>query len=308
MISVLLAAMLPALHWLGDVESATRLREVGVERVMVAAENVRAWSELGFQAESAQTLREYTAVSAPSVTRERSAAGATSIPWVEANGWRFLQGTERVWYRDVPRGRAALAAAEAFSYGVDAALDIDPEDLAEFGRMIRFLQGVDAGDETVLADIGFVDDGSAEAQEAMKLLERRNLLFRKVMRPDSRLDLHVELGAEGYSREDAANPHEFAGEVRRRLSDDRRLLRIYGSNVVLGHVTEAGGATRVHLLNHGPRGVVDGLRVRVEGEFTSAKMASFDTEDSEVADIRVREGGTEFTVPRLVAYAVIALN
>jgi len=174
--------------------------------------------------------------------------------------------------------------------------------------MLQFLKALPSAEGQTLADIGFVNDGSPEAKEAMKLLERRNLLFRAVEQPDPALDLNVQLGSAQFPREGAANPHEFAAHVRRELTDDKRLLRVFGSNVVLGHVSAAGPTTRVHLLNYGPRGTIDRLRVRVEGSFTSAKLSSSDTDDTAVLDLTQRDGATEFTVPRIVTYAVIDLN
>lgn len=305
---LLIAAMLPGLHWTGDLDTAKQLRAAGVERIFVAPELRSGWEGLDFTAESDAQLGNYTAVSAPSSRRERSVGMATSIPWIEANGWHFLQGVDRVWYRDVPVGRAALAAAEAYSYGVDAVLDVTPEDIASFGAMLQFLKTLPTAEGQTLADIGFINDGSPEAREAMKLLERRNLLFRAVEQPDPSLDLNVQLGSAQFPREGAANPHEFAAYVRQELTDEKRLLRLFGSNVVLGHVATVGPATRVHLLNYGPRGTIDRLRVRVEGSFTSAKLASFETSDTAVLDLTQRDGATEFTVPRIVTYAVIDLQ
>ncbi len=305
---LLIAAMLPGLHWTGDLDTAKQLTAAGIERIFVGPESRGGWEALDFAVNSDAQLRNYTVVSAPSVRRERSVGMATSVPWIEANGWHFLQGVERAWYKDTPAGRAALAAAEAYSYGVDAVLDVKPEDIASFGAMLQFLEKIDGAQSQPLADIGFVNDGSPEAQEAMKLLERRNLLFRAVQQPDPKLDLNVQLGSAQFPREGAANPHEFAAYVRHELTDDKRLLRLFGSNVVLGHVTTLGPATRVHLLNYGPHGTIDRLRVRVEGAFTSAKLASFDADDTAVLDFTLRDGGTEFTVPRLVAYAVIDLQ
>ena len=77
---------------------------------------------------------------------------------------------------------------------------------------------------------------------------------------------------------------------------------------MLGYVATVGSATRVDLPNYGPRGTVDRLRIRVEGSFSSAKLASFDTDDSAVLDLTERDGATEFTVPRIVTYAVIDLQ
>lgn len=203
---LVIAAMLPGLHWTGELDTAKQLSAAGIERIFVAPDSRGAWEGLDFSVESNAQLNNYTVVSAPSTRRERSVGMATSIPWIEANGWHFLQGVARAWYQDVPAGRAALAAAEAYSYGVDAVLDVEPEDIHSFGAMLQFLKTLDDAGQP-LADIGFVNDGSPEAQEAMKLLERRNLLFRAVDRPDPELDLNVQLGSAQFPRESAANPH-----------------------------------------------------------------------------------------------------
>ena len=108
--------MLPGLHWAGGLDTASQLSNAGIERVIVTAESIVAWRDLGFSPESDAGLVDYTEVGPPTVRMERSIAAATSVPWVEANGWHFLRGVEFARYRDMPSGLAALAVAEAFSY------------------------------------------------------------------------------------------------------------------------------------------------------------------------------------------------
>src|SRR5262245_49224656 len=64
----------------------------------------------------------------PGVTTRPGVASPTRAPWIDANGWRFLRSKDAKFAYDVPRGKAALAAAEAFAYGANASLKIDPAD------------------------------------------------------------------------------------------------------------------------------------------------------------------------------------
>jgi hypothetical protein len=94
--------------------------------------------------------------------------------------------------------------------------------------------------------------------------------------------------------------------VRHRLTDDKRLLRIYGSNVVLGRLTGEGSKARVHLLNYG-NGSVKGLRVRVLGLYGHGKAAVFGQPGAELVDYSAQDGATEFTIREMGAYAVVDL-
>jgi len=151
-----------------------------------------------------------------------------------------------------------------------------------------------------------VDDGSPLAGEVMNLLSRRNLLFRVVPAPAPELGINVRLGTKEYPREDAADPSAFALKLRRQLTDERRALRIYGSEVVVGRLTGEAGRVRLHLLNYGGR-ELEGLRVRLrgvhgEGEAFVAGRGRVPLEDHSVA-----EGATEFSLPAIGAYAVVDL-
>src|SRR5439155_7598300 len=115
----------------------------------------------------------------------------------------------------VPAGKGALAMAEAFAYGADAALKIDPEDLGSVGAMLTFLEGLPAADLPAVADLAVVDDGSAVTGEVMNLLARRNLLFEVVRSPAARFRINVVLGGNEYPREEAADPSAFALTARR---------------------------------------------------------------------------------------------
>src|SRR5205085_7854874 len=64
----------------------------------------------------------------PRLAGRANVASATSRPWLDANGWRFLRNPQGKFYYELPAGKAALAAAEAFVYNADVLLKIDPAD------------------------------------------------------------------------------------------------------------------------------------------------------------------------------------
>jgi hypothetical protein len=146
-----------------------------------------------------------------------------------------------------------------------------------------------------------IDDGSDTMGEVLNLMARHNLLFRVVAAPDPKYDLNIHIS------EDAANPYEFAMKIRRRLTDEKRLLRIFGSNLVLVRLTGEGPAARIHLLNYGSA-PVRGLRVRVLGSYPHGKVAAFEHPDAVLEDYAVEEGATEFTISQLGPYAVVDLR
>jgi len=125
--------------------------------------------------------------------------------------------------------------------------------------------------------------------------------------PDPKYDLNLRLGTGEYTRESIANPYAFAMQIRRRLTDEKRLLRLYGSNVVLALLTGDGGQARVHLINYGGRSV-KGLRVRVLGSYARGRLAAFDRDKAELQDYGVLDGATEFTIPEMGTYAIIDLT
>jgi hypothetical protein len=310
MAAFFLAVLLPTLFWDQPADTADTLRKTGIERLYVPANQVAAWTKLGFTAQPFDRARA-TEATAPAVQYRMDVASATRVPWVDANGWRFEREPARSYFYDAPKGAAVLAAAEAYAYGVAAAIRAAPEDLEAFARMLKFLEDIDRPRLRVLANIGVIDDGSEAMGEVLNLMARHNLLFRVIPAPDPKYDLNIRLGAGEYTREDIANPYAFAMQVRRRLTDEKRLLRLYGSNLVLARLTGEGGQARVHLLNYS-KGTVKGLRVRVLGSYARGKLAAFDHEKSELQDYGVQDAadgkGTEFTIPEMGPYAVIDLT
>ena len=79
--------------------------------------------------------------------------------------------------------------------------------------------------------------------------------------------VNVKLGTKEYPLEDAKNPSTLAHSVRYHLTDEKRSLRVYGSQVVVGRLTASGGHARLHLINYASANrKVDGIRVRVLGQ------------------------------------------
>jgi hypothetical protein len=300
-----LAAALPGLYWEQGPETATTLKSAGIECIHVAPANVEAWKAAGYCAATADPAA-YEKLPQPGVEYRPDVARATSAPWLISNGARLLRVKSKPVYYVAAKDRAALCAAEAFTYGAQALIHADAGDLNGLGAMLQFLKRMDAPPLPARSNIGFIDDGSPEAAEVMNLLIRRNLLFRVVTAPDPRIDLNVQLGSPGFPRSAAANPSDFARLVRQKLTDEKRLLRIYGSEVVVGRLTGDGSHARLHLLNYSGR-KVEGLRVRVLGAYKNAQLFAPGTAPA-ISDFLVANDATEFSLPALETYAIIDLR
>ncbi len=301
-----LAALLPGLYWDQGPQTADAVKQAGIDRVYVPPAQVAEWKAAGIDAQTFNVSR-FVKLPAPGVEYRTNVAAATSMPWVDANGWRIGRDGRREYYYDVPWRRSALAAAEAYVYSADAVVHPDPRDLSSFGQMLAFLKSVDRPTMPPLANIGIIDDGSEDTGEVLNLLSRRNLLYQIVQVPDPKYDLNVQIGTKEFPKEEALDPSAFATLVRQRVTDGKRLLRIYGSEVLLGRVNGDGERVRVHLINYGG-GKVDGLRVRVLGSYRHGKLAAFGIQNPVLTDYELTDGGTEFTIPEMGAYAVVDLE
>jgi hypothetical protein len=306
MLTFFLAAILPWLYWDQGAATADAVKEAGIDRLYVPAEQVAAWKAAGFAARGFDAAK-FVKLPAPGVEYRADVASATSVPWVDANGWRFERGGARAYYNDVPWRRAALAAAEAYAYGAEAVIHPEARDLPEFGRMLAFLRDMESAELPALGNIGIIDDGSEETGEVLNLLARRNLLARVVTAPDPKYELNVRIGSNDYPKEQAADPSAFASLIRRKLTDEKRLLRMYGSDVVLGRLTGDATHVRLHLINYGG-GKVEGLRVRVRGAYAHGTLAAFTVKSAALIDYNTADDGTEFTIPEMDAYAVVDLK
>ena len=220
----LLALSLPCLYWSAGLDSRAALEAAAIKRVCVPPDRADSWRAAGFtvtpltDAELASRER----LPSPGITPRAGVASPTRAPWVEANGWRFTRRPAAKFVYDVPAGKAALAAAEAFASGADAVLRIDAADLGALGAMLAFLATVPAVELPAVSDFAVVDDGSAVTGEVMNLLARRNLLFQVVQAPSSRFPINIRIGSPEYPRTEAADPSAFAQKIRRQLTDDRR--------------------------------------------------------------------------------------
>lgn len=289
---LLLAAAIPGLFV--DADPSPELREAGVECVSIPAARAAAWKGQCAETVDAATL---TKLPAPGVRYRMNEARASSAPWVDSNGARYARGIKGKALIGASEGKAALAAAEAHAFGVNALVAAGAKDWKAFGEMRKFLAALPPGELPALANIGFQDDGSADALENMNLLLRRNLMFRVVSQPDAKLDLNV--------KPKAGDPSAFAYEVRKKLSDEKRLLRLYGSEVVVARLSGNAGRRRVALLNYGNR-PVEGVRVRVLGHWPKVAVHAFG-EKVEAADVVTDATATEFSLPRISTYAVVEL-
>jgi len=250
----------------------------------------------------------------PGVRVLPNVARATNLPWVDSNGWRFQRGIQKANYAKLPAGSASLAAAEAFTFNVDAILNPDPGDVEELGKMLRFLKTLDRPRLPLLANIGVVDDHSPPMSEVLNMLTRRNLLYRVVSAPDRTLDLTVQLGTQDFPTEAAANPSEFAARVRSKLGDDKRLVRLYGTSTVIAHLTGDGKHARLYLLGYGGNRRLQSagqqaVRVRVLGRYQPARLAAYGaSQGATLTDLRNPGNTTEFWVPDFNICAIVDLD
>jgi hypothetical protein len=253
------------------------------------------------------SVEDYTKVPPPNIRMRMNEASATTVPWIDSNASRYMRGVKKAFYAKLPAGSAPLAAAEAFAYGVDAILEPAPDDKQTLDTMLEFLRRVDAPRMPMLANIGIVDDASPEMAEVLNLLSRRNLLYRVVTAPDPKLDLNIRIGSEQYPRDAVKNPNDFAARVREKLTDDKRLVRLFNTYTVIVTLTGENGRARLHVLNYARRPAKD-IRVRVLGEYKQVKLHEAADVNVAAQDVVVADGGTEFTIPQIATYAVIDLE
>ena len=306
---LLLLAALPALFWDGAADTAPALRDAGIHQILVPAARLASWKNVPEITAEAADIEGAVKLLPPTVNYRMNVASATSAPWLVANGWRFIRRPQGRFYYDVTGKQAALAAAEAFCYGANAMIRTDGAGLKPLAEMLGFLRTITGEPLPPVADIGYIDDGSAASGEVMNLLVRDNLLFQLVASPDRRLKLNVKLGTREYPLEDARNPGTVAHAVRFNLTDEKRSVRIYGSPVVVARLTASDGHARLYLLNYaGASRKVDGIRVRVLGHYSKHQLWLADGAGVELLDYSAEPDATEFTLPELKTYAVVDLS
>jgi hypothetical protein len=248
----------------------------------------------------------------PGIRFQANEAQATTAPWIDSNAWRFQRGIQRANYVKLPAGSAPLAAAEAFTFNVDAILNPDPADLQELGNILRFLKPQTQPPLPAMANIGIVDDRSPAMDEVLNMLTRRNLLYRVVSAPDRKFDLTVQLGTPDFPKDAAENPSDFAARVRAKLGDDRRLVRLYGTSTTIARLTGDGTHARLYLLSYGRnrgQGGQQSVRIRVLGRYRPAAFAAYGmAQNAKLTDVENPGGTTEFSVPAFNVCAIIDLD
>lgn len=288
LIRLLPLALLPCLFWTQAVDSRLTVR-------------------FTTSALSDAEMASRDALPTPGVTARAGVASPTRSPWIVANGWRVTRHPGAKYRYDLPAGKAALAAAEAFAYGADAILKIDPADADRMGAMLKWAEVLPAADLPAIADLGVIEDDSPITGEVMNLLARRNLLYQVVKTPSAQFRINIVMGSREYPVADAADPSAFALKIRRLLTDERRTLRIYGSEVVVGRLTGDTGRIRLHLINYGGR-EIEGLRVRLRGSYGTGDAFVEGVGRVSLQDHVVADGVTEFSMPRIGIYAVVDLT
>jgi hypothetical protein len=309
LLPLLLSLSLPCLVWTAGIDTAPALKAAGVEHVCVAPDAADPWRAAGFTVTplTPAELAAREALPTPGITSNAGVASPTRSPYITSNGWRVRRHHGGQYAYDAAAGRGALATAEAFTYGADAVLKVDPADVPDVGRLLAFLTQLPPRELPDVADIGVVDDGSPEVGEVMNLLARRNLLYQIVKEPSARaFAVTIKLGTAAFPRAEAANPSTFALKVRHKLTDAHRSLRIYGSEAVIARLTGEGDRLRLHLVNYGGR-VIEGLRVRVNGNYREDAAYAAGTGKIALGDVTHAGGATEFSVPSMGVYAVIDL-
>lgn len=241
----------------------------------------------------------YQTVPAPRVQYRMNMAAATRSPWVDSNIWIYRRAPEKKYLCDVRKASVVLAMAEAYSQNVDVALQITPEQKKDFDRMTEFLKSLPEGPRTPWVNFTVTDDGSEEAGEALKLLSRRNLLYAKQAPGGVKLQLNKEI----------LDPYQFAVDVRDRLGDENRLLRLYGSELVIATVAREGPRVRIYLVHYGERSV-EGMRIRIKGRYPAARIKPylFGIEPSAATEVTHDGGFTEFTLAKAGTFSVIDLS
>jgi hypothetical protein len=141
----------------------------------------------------------------------------------------------------------------------------------------------------------------------MNLLVRRNLLFSVVRAASPQYAINVKIGTRDYPESEAANPSQFVQKVRTQLTDEKRSLRLYGSEVVICRLAGQGGIARVQLINYGGR-ELEGLRVRLLGSYGKGEAQEVKYGRIDLTDFASASGTTEFSIPRMSTYAVVTLR
>ena len=325
-------ARVPRIYWTGGPKTMDAVKKAGLVELAVPVAELDAWKRSGFKATGIDPaeLKGRRPLAIPKLAGRGNVASATRRPWIDANGWLFTHHPNGHFiYNELPAGKAELAAAEAYAYGTDtlisltvpnrsnpAALAAGVADLKGATKMLEILRRLPMRAHSPIADFTVVDNKSPLIDEVLNLLTRRNLLYRIVPTPVKDYAINIRLGSTEYPDSDAADPSAFAQLIRRRIGDENRSLRIYGSEVIIGHLTGDRDRARLHLLNYSGR-EAHGLRIRLRGNYRSGKLHSFGLDRGAMADSsklskledEMVEGGVyEFTIADVGYYTIVDLG
>lgn len=306
----LLAVVLPELFWQQGVDTAAELRSAGITHIAVPSSDTAAhWRTITGISADPVDLSATVKLPTPGVALQIDEASASRVPWVSSNGWRFIRQPQAKFYYDVPANIAALAAAEAFCFGGEALLHIKADGIEPLAKMLAFLKTIDSDGSKPITDIGFIDNHSAVSAEVLNLMVRDNLLFKIVLLSGAGPKLTVQLGSKDYPASGVKDADAIVHKIRANLTDAKRTVRIFGTSVVIVHLTGEPDKPRLHLLNYGAGSHirVGGFRVRVLGRYSKSQIHSFGAPEEHLLDYEVQADATEFTVPELQTYAVIDL-
>lgn len=307
---LLLAVVLPLLFWPQGVDTAAELRSAGIAHIAVPSPDAAAqWRTITGMSADPVDLSETVKLPTPGVVLQIDEASASRVPWVTSNGWRFMRQPQAKFYYDIPPNIAALAAAEASCFGGESLIHTESNGVEPLAKMIDFLRAIDTEAAKPIADIGFIDNNSSTSAEVLNLLVRDNLLFKIVPASGPGAKLTVQLGSKDYPASSVKDADSIVHAIRANLTDAKRTVRIFGSSVVIVHLTGEIDKPRLHLLNYGAGAHirVAGFRVRVLGRYSQFRVHSFGAPGEHLLDYEVQSDATEFTVPELQTYAVIDL-
>lgn len=310
MTALLLGVVVPILFWQDGIDTAREVRQAGLTHIAVPNDRSAQWKTVHGISADPVDLGTTVKLQAPGVDLRIDEASASRRPWVSSNAWRIVRQPKARFYYEAPGGVAALAAAEAFCYGGNALIHTNMDGLKPLAQMLEFLTAINADSDKPIADIGFVDDGSAVSAEVMNLMVRDNLLFAVTPAISSNYKLTVRLGSRDYPAPSVKDADSITHAIRANLTDARRSIRLYGTSVVIARLTGEREKARLHLLNYGAASHirVGGFRVRVLGGYSKFQIHSFETPGEKLLDYEVQPDATEFTVPELNTYAVIDLT
>ncbi|MFN7939866.1 MAG: hypothetical protein U0R19_41445 [Bryobacteraceae bacterium] len=239
----------------------------------------------------------YQKATAPGVRYRMNMAMATSSPWVDSNLWRYQRNRQASYLCDVKGKSVVTAMAEAYSMGVKLALQIAPEQQADFDKMTEFLKQVPDGPSKPWVNFTVSEDGSVQAGEVMNLLSRRSIPYSVAAKGDYSLTAKM------------TNAYEAMQDIREKLGDDKRVLRIFGSELTLAVAAREGNRVRLHMVNYGQR-PVEYLRIRVQGVFRESNIKAYlyGGLTPKFKDFEAGKDYTEFTLESLGPYAVLDLT